>query len=105
MDDLSLLEAINLKSSLVPTIPVVGPANLHELPGLTLPPECSVLHHQLDDLLKFTVANKMKISNKKIKIMPFNFSKNFDFLPQLYFPGENPLETRPASWESTSVAT
>ena len=92
VDDLSLLEAIDLKSSLVPTSPVVGPVNLHELPGLTLPPECSVLHHQLDDLLKFTVANKMKINNKKTKIMPFNFSKNFDFLPQLYFPGENPLE-------------
>ena len=92
VDDLSLLEALDLKSSLVRATPIVGPVNLHELPGLELPPDRSVLQHQLDDLLKFTVANKMKVNNKKTKIMPFNFSKNFEFLPQLYFPGESPLE-------------
>jgi hypothetical protein len=51
-----------------------------------------VLQHQLADLAGFTIANKMKINHKKTKIMPFNFSKKFDFLPQLHFPECDPLE-------------
>ena len=39
VDDLSLLESLNLKTALVPTLPVFGPPILHEHPGLTLPPE------------------------------------------------------------------
>ena len=34
----------------------------------------------------------MKINFKKTKILPFNFSKKFDFLPQLNFPNCEPLE-------------
>ena len=34
----------------------------------------------------------MKINNKKTKIIPFNFSKKFDFLPQLHFPNHDPIE-------------
>ena len=34
----------------------------------------------------------MKINTKKTKIIPFNPTKNFDFLPLLNFPGEDPLE-------------
>jgi hypothetical protein len=39
VDDLSLLESIDLKATLVPSPPVIGPPNLHELPGLSLPPD------------------------------------------------------------------
>ena len=92
VDDLTLLEAINLKNSLVPAPPLFGPPNIHEQPGLHLPPEHAVLQHQLSDLLTFTNENKMKINLKKTKVIPFNLSKKFDFLPQLSFPGEEPLE-------------
>ena len=34
----------------------------------------------------------MKINFKKTKILPFNLSKKFDFLPQLNFPNCEPLE-------------
>ena len=34
----------------------------------------------------------MKINIKKTKIMLFNTSKNYDFLPQLYFPDSEPFE-------------
>jgi hypothetical protein len=90
VDDLSLLESIDLKATLVPSPPIIGPPNLHELPGLSLPPDLSILQHQLEDLLEF--KNKMKINFKKTKILPFNFSKKFDFLPQLNFPNCDPLE-------------
>ena len=54
VDDLSLLETIELKTALVPSTPIIGPPNLHEQPGLTLPPDRSILQHQLEDLLEFT---------------------------------------------------
>ena len=34
----------------------------------------------------------MKINVKKTKVMPFNLSKKFDFLPQISFPDQEPLE-------------
>ena len=92
VDDLSLLESINLKLSLIPSNPLVGPPNLHEQPGLHLPVDKSCLQHQLADLLAFTEKNKMKINLKKTKILPFNPSKKYDFLPQLHFPNSEPLE-------------
>ena len=92
VDNLSMLEAIKLRTQLVPTPPAHGPLNLHEQSGLVLPPDNSILQHQLSDLLAFTNQNKMKINMKKTKIVPFNVSKNFGFLPQLNFPGEEPLE-------------
>ena len=36
VDDLSLLKTIDLKTALVPSTPILGPPNLHEIPGLTL---------------------------------------------------------------------
>ena len=83
VDDLSLLESINLKATLIPAPPIIGPPNLHEQPGLVLPADQSVLQHQLADLLVFTNDNKMKINFKKTKIIPFNTTKKYDFLPQL----------------------
>ena len=87
-----MLEVLCLLSVLVPAPPIIGPPNLHEIPGLTLPAEQSILQHQLADLSLFTAENKMKINHKKTKIIPFNFSKKFDFLPQLHFPDCEPLE-------------
>ena len=87
-----MLESLKLKLALVPSVPTIGPCNQHEQSGLTLPPEHSLLSHQLSDLLTFTNSNKMKINVKKTKILPFNPSKNYDFLPQLSFPNCEPLE-------------
>ena len=64
-----MLEAIQLKIKLIPAPPVHGPRNLHEQSGLVLPPELSILQHQLQDLLTFTNNNKMKINIKKTKII------------------------------------
>ena len=92
VDDLSMLEAIKLKKTLVASPPIIGPPNFHEQPGLILPVDQSVLQHQLADLLEFTNKNLMKINYKKTKIIPFNTTKKHDFLPQLNFPGGEPLE-------------
>ena len=84
VDDLSLLERLDLKSSLVHSQPIIGPVNFHEIPGLYLPVEHSVLQHQLSDLACFTEENRMKLNIKKTKVIPFNVTKNYDFL---HFPG------------------
>ena len=41
VDDLTLLEVLCLLSVLVPAPPIIGPPNLHDIPGLTLPVEQS----------------------------------------------------------------
>ena len=67
--------------------------SVYYINGLYLPAEQSVLHHQLADMVAFTKnKNKMNINSKKTKIIPFNFTKKFNFLPQLNLPGADPLE-------------
>ena len=87
-----MLERLNLRSSLSLSQPIIGPSNIHEVPGLYLPVENSILQHQLADLSDFTEKNLMKLNIKKTKIIPFIVTRNYDFLPQLYFPGCSPLE-------------
>ena len=92
VDDLSILESIDLRATLKPLPPFIGPPNKQEVPGLYLPVDESVLQHQLLDLANFTASNKMKINYKKTKIIAFNFCKKYDFLPHLHFPNCDPLE-------------
>ena len=92
VDDLSLLESLYLQRVLVPSAPIIGPPNEHEQSGLHLPPNYSILQHQLADLLDFTNSNKMKINFKKMKILPFNTCKKYEFLPHINFPNSEPLE-------------
>ena len=92
VDDLTMLEAVKLKGNLVPKVPIIGPLNYHERHGLHFPSEKLVLQHKLEDLLMFTKENQMKVNMKKTKIIPFNFTKTRDFIPELSFPGGDSLE-------------
>jgi hypothetical protein len=74
----------------VPSATPKGSASAHTLFGPIF--DQSVLQHQLADLLEFKNENKMKINYKKTKILPFNTSKKYDFLPQLHFPDNDPLK-------------
>ena len=58
-------EVIDLKTKLIESNPIFGPSNTHEQSGFILPPDHSVLQHQLQDLLVFTNKNKMKTNTKK----------------------------------------
>ena len=92
VDDLTLMEALSLLPTLLPSPKIVGPPNLHELTGLRLPVDLSILQHQLGDLAVFAEEHGMKINYKKTKIIPFNFSKKYEFLPQFFFQDCKPLE-------------
>ena len=89
IDDLTLMEAIKLKGTLVPMTPqMIGPLEFHSRCGLVLPADRSILQHQLEDIYNFTVDNMMMVNKKKTVIMPFNFTNLYDFVPTLTFPGE-----------------
>ena len=70
----------------------IGPLNFHERCGLVLPPDKSILQHKLADIQEFTQRNMMMVNKKKTMVMPFNFTHNYDFIPWLNFPGEEPLK-------------
>ena len=89
IDDLSILESLNLKKCLVTANPnFIGPMNFHERNRKILPAHESILQHKLEDLQNFTKENLMLINKQKTVIIPFNFSKSYDFVPTLSFPGE-----------------
>ena len=92
VDVLTFLEVAKLKDNLAPIKPFIGHLNFHERHGLQLPPNRAISQHKLEDLMNFTVENEMKINHKKTKIIPFNYTKKMDFIPELSFPGDEPLE-------------
>ena len=100
IDDLSELEVVALKKTLEKIDPAfIGPLNYHERCGLVLPPDKSIFQLKLADIQEFTSRNMMLVNKKKTMVMPFNFTHNYDFIPWLNFPGEEPLiviyETKP----------
>ena len=54
IDDLTELEVVPLKTTLVRMEPLCGPLNFHETYGLVLPPSKSILQHKLADIQRFT---------------------------------------------------
>ena len=57
-----------------------------------MPPEQSILQHQLQDLLRFTKEHSMVLNAKKTKVFSFINSKTRDFFPQLSIEPGNQLE-------------
>ena len=88
IDDITAAETINLKSCLDQIPEFIGPKNIHEQKGLSLPPRNSKIQQKLNELHDFTATCQMNINSKKTKIQPFNFSKRYDFLPQLSIENE-----------------
>ena len=78
IDDLSEAEAINLKKQLI-NDPVQRPypLNYHERTKQIL--INSKLQENLNKIEQFTIDNKMKINEKKSKVMIFNTSKKKHF--------------------------
>ena len=82
---LKLQEVLNLRADLT------GPRSYHDRHGHVLPEDKSLLQKRLNEVQEYTKIHKLKINEKKTKIMSFNFSNKFDFLPKLSY-GEKELE-------------
>ena len=90
IDDLSMLVAYNLKKVLV-SDPAHRPKPLtfNERTEQILPVGNNLLQVQLDSLHAFASSKLLKIKEKKSNVMKFNFSRNYDFPPELVISGFN----------------
>ena len=61
IDDLTELEKVKLKTSLVKMNTFIGPLTYHERCGLELPKETSIIRHKLEDIQAFTEKNMMLV--------------------------------------------
>ena len=88
IDDLSLLRAFNLKTCLSPD-PVDRPRPLtwNERTQHVLLENENPMLEELSSLSLFASDNLMKIKEKKTNVMKFNFSRSYDFPPELSIDG------------------
>ena len=88
IDDLSLLRAFNLKTCLSPD-PVDRPRPLtwNERTQHVLLENENPMLEELSSLSLFASDNLMKIKEKKTNVMKFNFSRSYDFPPELSIQG------------------
>ena len=93
VDDLTIVEALNLKLTLVPNPDRPLPDSFHARLGLRLPVDKSKVYDQLTKIQEYAAVNEMKLNCKKSKFILFNPTKNFDFVPELEIEG-NKLETQ-----------
>ena len=91
IDDITTAETIKLKECLEKIPNFIGPRNIHEQNDWILPANKSKVQSKLIELEDYTNRNLMSLNSKKTKIQPFNFSRKFDFLPQVSVKNE-PLE-------------
>ena len=84
IDDLSLLQAINLKDLLQPDIQARPfPLTYNERTAHVLNSSRNPLQQELLDLEKFAERKLLRIKEKKTNLMKFSFSKTMDFPPEV----------------------
>ena len=91
VDDLSVAECVRLDTQLQPDSDQSGPRQYHDRNGLIFPPDQSALQKRLDDITKSASIHDMKLNLAKSKIIPFNFTRKYDFVPTYSLDGA-PLE-------------
>ena len=88
IDDLSVLQALKLSEVLQDDVLLRPlPLSFNERTRHVLQPIHNPLQKALFELEEFTQQKNMKIKEKKTNIMKFNFSKKFDFPPELSLKG------------------
>ena len=92
IDDMTVAESLNLKKQLVkkPDPNPPRPLQFHDRTGHILPQGVSVVQKQLEALKTYSDDHQMRLNVEKTKVIVFNRSKKYDFMPNCYFnPGEN----------------
>ena len=94
IDDLSYVHALDLKKCLKQntTSNIPQPVTYHERTGHFLPESESVLQNEVTKLQTFANEMEMKINKDKSKVMLFNTSRKYDFMPQITLDGVSNLE-------------
>ena len=69
VDDLTILEALNLKESLIPNPERPLPDTYHSRLGLKLDPAKSKVYHEIDNIRRYANDNEMKLNVRKCKFI------------------------------------
>ena len=86
VDDTTVGECVQLEKMLIKNSEeVIGPRNYHDRHGWRL--QDSKLQERLNQIKEYVQIYDMKVNIKKTKIIPFNFSKKYDFQPKIYYDG------------------
>ena len=94
IDDMTIAEAIDLKKKLVenPDKNPPQPLQYHERTGHVFPEGQSEVQVQLQDLEAYCENYQMKLNPKKSKVILFNTSRKYDFMPSCHFGQNENLE-------------
>ena len=87
MDDATIQEIIDIKTTLVSKIDRSGPLNFYESSGKILPKENSLLQGELEKIKQISDSREMKLNDKKTFLFISNFTKVHQFRPDLQIPG------------------
>ena len=60
-----------------------GPRSYHDRHGHVLPCEKSNIQKRLKDISDYADIHQLKLNEKKTMVMPFNFTRKYDFLPKI----------------------
>ena len=93
VDDLTIMEAFNLKETMVANPDRPLPDNYHARLGQTIQPGKSKVYNQILKIEEYAQLNEMKVNCTKTKFMLFNPTQNFDFVPEFELEGKF-LETQ-----------
>ena len=88
IDDHTQGEVIKLKSALKLNADMNGPRDYLDRHGHVLPLENSLVQTRLNDIQEYARIHQLKINRSKTKIMSFNFSTKYSFLPKLFYDNE-----------------
>ena len=86
IDDVSLAEAVRLDECLgMDEEEFIGPREYHDRHGWVLDTSKSKLQARLNEIENYSLKNGMVVNTKKSKIIFWNWSKKFSFLPKLEY--------------------
>ena len=91
VDDLTLVESINMKKDLVDEDRVQSyPLEFHRRKGLKLDESKCLTNNKLKEIKEYADQCEMKINADKTKVIFFNKSQKYDFMPEIkVIPTEN----------------
>ena len=87
IDDVTIAETIKLDVCLRSKPEYIGPKNLHEQNNLFLPSGNSRIQTKLTQIQDYVKSHQMQLNKTKTRIQPFNFSRKYDFLPEINVEG------------------
>ena len=93
MDDATLQEAVDLRTSLASKLDRSGPLPWWESSGKLLPNANTLLHSEIETLKKISDEREMVLNPSKTKLMIINFTEDHQYQSLLTVPGSSsPIE-------------